>query len=171
MIEYFLIGLFLSQPGSPRPQAKAAAAPTLKHPVAITADRLEIFGKKQQAVWSGKVKARRGETDLTCERLVAHYTKAQEITRIECTGVVEVVDGNKWAKGERAEFDNVTGVLEVTGSPEARQGPNTMRGTKVTFHVGRDVIQVENARTQFETTPRRPPRATTKGSTPDAGPR
>ncbi len=64
---------------------------------------------------------------------------------------VEVVDGDRWAKGERAEFDNVAGVLEVTGSPEARQGPNTMRGTRVLFFLGRDLLQVENATTTIDT--------------------
>jgi lipopolysaccharide export system protein LptA len=62
-----------------------------------------------------------------------------------------VRDGEKWARGDRAEFDNVRGVLVVTGNPEARQGPNFMRGTKVTFVVGKDTLEVENARTVFET--------------------
>ena len=127
-----------------------------KHPVEITADTLEILGRRNQAVWSGNVRARRGETDLTCDRLVATYTREHEISRIDCIGDVEVVDGTKWARGERASFDNVTGVLQLTGNPEARQGPNHMRGTKVTFNVGKDVSHVENARTVFETSTVRP---------------
>jgi lipopolysaccharide export system protein LptA len=84
--------------------------------------------------------------------LIAHYTKDQEVTRIECLGNVEVFDGDKWAKGERADFDNITGVLEVTGSPEAKQGKNHVKGTKVIFYKEKDTIKVENATTVFEST-------------------
>jgi lipopolysaccharide export system protein LptA len=162
VIEFLLMGFFLASPlaqatdgGSKEADAAAKAKPAPaapRHPVEITAEKLELLGKRNQAVWSGNVRARRGSTDLRCDRLVATYTRAHEISRIECIGSVEVDDGNKWAKGERASFDNVTGLLQLTGSPEARQGPNHMRGTKVTFNVGKDVIQVENARTVFETT-------------------
>jgi lipopolysaccharide export system protein LptA len=125
----------------------AAASANPLRAVEIKADRLEILGKTQKAVWTGNVRATRGETKLRCDRLVAHYNRAREVTRIECTGLVEVIDKDKWAKGERAQFDNATGVLELTGSPEARQGANHLRGTKVVFTAGADVLRVDNART------------------------
>jgi lipopolysaccharide export system protein LptA len=163
VIEYFLMAFFVVSPkvaaaaggggapnaGAPAPKAVAPAA--FKRPVEITADRLEIAGKRNEAIWSGHVRAKRGPTKLKCDRLIAHYSNAQEITRIECIGGVEVEDGDRWAKGERADFDNVAGVLVVTGSPEARQGPNHMRGTKVTFRVEQDTLEVENAQAIFET--------------------
>ena len=159
MIEFFLMAFFMAsgpeRPASDGGTAAPAGSPAnFKRPVEITADKLAIAGKRSEAIWSGHVKARRGTTLLRCDRLIAHYTRAQEITRIECVGGVEVEDGDRWAKGERADFDNVTGVLEVTGSPEARQGPNHMRGTKVTFLVEKDVIEVQNAQTVFETSAR-----------------
>lgn len=158
MIEYFAAIFFaagvapLGAPdaGTPPPVSPA----TFKHPVQIDADKLEIQGKKNQAIWAGHVKAVRGGTRLSCDRLIAHFTPAQEITRLECLGGVEVLDGDRWAKGERAEFDNVAGLLVVTGSPEMRQGPNHMRGTKVTFHVESDVVEVESPKVVFETAPR-----------------
>jgi lipopolysaccharide export system protein LptA len=158
VIEFFMMAFFVA--GQARPAsdggtpAPAVSPANFKRPVEITADRLAITGRRNEAVWYGHVKARRGPTLLRCDRLTAHYTQAQEITRIECVGGVEVEDGDRWAKGERADFDNVAGVLEVTGSPEARQGPNRMRGTKVTFRVEKDVIEVENAQTVFETSGR-----------------
>src|SRR3712207_8316542 len=51
----------------------------------------------------------------------------------------------------RSDFNNVTGTLVVTGSPEARQGHNHMRGSKVTFRVSEDILDVEDARAIFET--------------------
>lgn len=120
------------------------------HPVYIDSDFLNIKGKKQEALWTGHVKTVRGTTHLTCDRMLAHYTPTQEVSRVECSGNVVVVDGDKWARGDHADFDNVTGILIVSGSPEAKQGANHVRGTKVTFDVDRDTIQVENARAVVE---------------------
>jgi lipopolysaccharide export system protein LptA len=141
--------------------AQAPSSEDAQRPVAITADRLEIRGKKNQAVWVGRVKAVRGETRLSCDRLVAHYNAQKEVNRLECMGHVEVTEGDRWAKGERADFDNITGLLIVTGSPEARQGKNHMKGTQVVFNIGKDTLEVKDATTLFETTPQlSPPPAT-----------
>ncbi|MBX5480993.1 MAG: hypothetical protein IRZ16_03965 [Myxococcaceae bacterium] len=169
MIEYFLMAFFAAggpgksgaavAPDAGTPAAATApVSPTeFKNPVEITADRFEIQGKRQEAVWIGHVKAVRGQTVLTCDRLLAHYTKAQEITRIECIGRVEATHKDMWAGGERADFDNVAGILVVTGNPEARKGQNRMKGAKIVFDVARDVISVEGgAQTIFESGATRP---------------
>ena len=166
MIEYFLIAFFAAgaQEGEapPPPPPRAVAPAEFKNPINITADRFEIQGKRQEATWIGNVKAVRGKTVLTCARLIAHYTLNQEITRIECVGSVEATHGDMQARGERADFDNVTGLLVVTGSPWARKGPNEMRGSRILFDVTRDTITVENAKTTFESEPTRLPRPTPK---------
>ncbi len=155
MIEFILTTFFLvSRPASGIPDGgprNAVSSQDMKYPVNVQSERLEIIEKKQEAIWSGHVRAKRDTTDLTCDRLIAHYTKEQEVTRIECLGNVVVVDGDKWAKGERADFDNLTGILEVTGSPEAKQGKNHVKGTKVIFYKEKDLVTVENATTVFET--------------------
>jgi lipopolysaccharide export system protein LptA len=158
MIEYFLMAFFAAggQDSGTAPPAngagdrRAVAPADFKNPVHITADRFEIQGRRQEAVWVGNVKAVRGRTILTCERLIAHYTKRQEITRIECVGQVEATHGDMWARGERADFDNVTGMLVVTGSPQARKGSNAMKGSRITVDVTRDTILIDNAQTVFE---------------------
>jgi lipopolysaccharide export system protein LptA len=167
MIEYVVMAFFAVQAPMAQAQAlsraeKAKAAPEasppqkpvspkdFKNPVNITADRFEIQARRQEATWTGNVRAVRGRTVLTCERLVAYYTPTQEIRRIECVGNVEATHGDTWARGERAEFDNVTGNLVVTGNPRARQGYNELRGTRIIVDVTRDTIQVEQATTIWE---------------------
>jgi len=157
MIEYFLMAFFAAgtqdagvAPPAGTAERRGVAPADFKNPVNITADRFEIQGKRQEAVWIGNVKAVRGPTVLTCERLIAHYTRTQEITRIECVGQVEATHGDMWARGERADFDNIRGILVVTGSPQARKGSNTMKGSRITFDVTRDTLLVDNAQTVFE---------------------
>ena len=167
MIEYFLMAFFAAgsadggtsgaatSPRSTSSDGKPVAPTEFKNPVNITAQRFEIQDKRQELIWIGGVKAVRGRTVLTCERLIAHYTRNEEITRIECVGDVEATHGDMWARGERADFDNVRGNLVVTGSPQAKKGPNVMKGSRITVDVVRDTILVENAQTVFESSPTR----------------
>jgi lipopolysaccharide export system protein LptA len=138
-----LVMLLLAAPAQAR--AKKAEPPAQDHPVDIKSDHLKIHGKKNEAEWLGHVKAVRESTTLTCDKMITHYGAHQEITRLECIGNVVAVDGDKTATGGRADFDNLSGVLVVTEEPVAHQGPNWIKGTKVTFYAGQDEIDVENA--------------------------
>lgn len=154
---WLLIALAAAPARSSAPHTGPANAAEFSHPVNVNADRLEVHGQRQEAVWTGHVVADRDTTHLICDKLVAHYDDQQEITHLECLGHVQATDGNKWAAGDRADFDNVHGVLVVTGNPQARQGQNQIRGSKVTFYVGQDLLEVENAKAIFpskETLPR-----------------
>ena len=93
--------------------------------------------------------------DLRCEKMTAHYTESRDVTRVECTGGVEAQDGDRWARGERAEYDVPAGLLVVTGSPEARQGTTYMTGTKVRLTPGSERLEVENARILVDTPPKK----------------
>lgn len=126
-------------------------AGTFTRPIEVFADRLQVQGKHRQATWTGHVRATRGRTLLRCDRMIAHYRNGEEIARLECLGNVEVEDGNKWAKGERADFDNDTGILVVTGKPEAREGRNYMRGERIVFDVNKDTVEVDRPSSIFET--------------------
>jgi lipopolysaccharide export system protein LptA len=149
-----------SAPATTAARAPAAAATTtpaqrLKNPVDIKAQLFELLGNRNQASYKGNVVVRHRTLVLKCDELTSFYAQgnAQQVQRVECVGNVEAVDGDRTAKGERADFDVASGTLVVTGSPEARQGNNYMRGTKVTLTLGNRRIRVENAETLFETTP------------------
>jgi lipopolysaccharide transport protein LptA len=132
--------------------AKGALAASSKGqlPVDVSADRSELHSRRRQIVLLGNVKAVRGPTTLRCSRAIAHYTAAQELQRVDCSGKVEATDGDKWARGERGEFNVRAGVLDVTGNPQARKGTSKMEGTRVTFHVGQDQLEVENGRLEMQ---------------------
>ncbi|HLT29772.1 MAG TPA: LptA/OstA family protein [Myxococcaceae bacterium] len=135
-------------PGDADAAAFEAEGP--KRPVRIRAPHFKIFGKESRAVYTGGVVATRDDTRLTCRELTAYYDAQGEVRRLVCVGNVVATDGDKWARGQRATFDNVGAILEVTGNPEARQGPNLMRGSLVRFYVGTDVLEVTDADTKLE---------------------
>lgn len=138
----------------------------LKNPVTITADKLQVLNKQRQAIYTGHVVAVRGTTRIRCGRMVATYTQAQEITHIECTGGAEVEDHDRWARGDLAVYETVTGVVEMTGNPQARQGPNTMSGDRVLMDLSKDTIEVEHPRATFELSQQKKNKARPDAGTP-----
>jgi len=178
VIEFLVMAFFVAQPApataapvatdAGTPPAAAARAPSalapvdIKEPVQISADL--ITGEKTQAVLSGNVKAKHRTMDLRCDRMIAYYTQPRVVTRVVCTGGVQAEDGDRMARGERAEYDVPSGVLVVTGSPEARQGTTYMRGTKVRITLGSERLEVENAVIIFEPPPSENPAPRRKGT-------
>ncbi|WP_434346158.1 LptA/OstA family protein [Myxococcus virescens] len=185
MIEFLVMAFFVAQPapavaatpaqGTP-PAAVGGSAPTagtgtraptplggkeLTEPVQINGDHVTF--QKSQATLTGNVKVKHRTLDLKCDRMTANYTPQREVTRVVCTGGVHAVDGDRMAKGERAEYDVPSGVLVVTGSPEAHQGTTHMRGTKVRLTLGNERLEVENAVIVFESLPSNPAPARRKG--------
>ncbi len=119
-------------------------------PVAIDADLLVLLSKESTATWTGHVKATRDGTTLKAPELTAHYDGAGQVTKVEARGGVEVQDRDRWARGARADFDVPPGILTVTGKPEARQGNNRMKGSRVIFFTGTEKLEVENAVTVLD---------------------
>lgn len=164
MIDFLMMALFVAQPqaqaATAAPQAGASAParqPTLgpvqlRNPVEISAKL--VTGDRSQAVFTGDVQVKHRTMDLRCDKMTAFYTGgSQEVTRVECAGNVRAVDGDRSARGERADYDVPAGVLIVTGSPEARQGTTFMSGTKVRLALGNERLEVENAKIIVETAP------------------
>ena len=131
-----------------------AAAPDagvlLSRPVQVSADKLELLNKEQRAVYTGHAKAIRDTTTLTCDRITVEYGADREVSRILARGNVEAVDGERWARGEEADYDNQPGTLVVRGNPQARQGKREVQGELVTIITGSDRVTVQKARTRVE---------------------
>lgn len=118
--------------------------------VLIDADLLTLEGPKNEATWRGHVRAVKGKTVVLAPELTARYDAQGEIDRVLARGGVEVTEGDRWARGQQADYDVPRGVLVVTGKPQARQGTSRMKGTRVTFFTGTERLEVENATTVIE---------------------
>ncbi|WP_224364779.1 LptA/OstA family protein [Hyalangium versicolor] len=156
MIEFLAMAFFVAQPTAPSATDGGTRPPMLgnmplNNPVEITAKL--ITGERNSATFTGDVQVKHRTLDLKCDKMVAFYTGSREVTRVECTGGVQAQDGDRFARGERAEYDVPSGVLVVTGSPEARQGTTYLTGTKVRLTLGSERLEVENARIVVETAP------------------
>lgn len=118
--------------------------------VNIDADLLTLEGPKNEARWTGHVRAVKGKTLLVAPELLAHHGADGEIDRVKARGGVEVTEGDRWARGQAGDYDVARGLLVVTGQPQARDKTMQMRGTKVFFYTGRDLLEVENVSSVIE---------------------
>jgi lipopolysaccharide transport protein LptA len=137
------------KPTPPVPLVAPDAGPgavAFSNPVDVQCDKGRMEGSKELLVCVGHVRMRRHNTDMTCERLLAHYVNkdVNEVKRMECVGNVEATDGDRWAKSDLADFDTAKEVLVMTGHPVGRQGTNEMTGSKITFYVDSDLMDVDN---------------------------
>lgn len=117
-------------------------------PVTVTADKLELFNRENRAVYTGHAKAVRDGLTLTCQRLEVFLTPARDVERLVATGDVVAVEGEREARGDEAEFSNVTGLLTVRGSPRGRQGHREVDGELVTFTTGDERLVVTKPKTR-----------------------
>jgi len=157
VIEFLTMAFFVAQPVAPAAgtdggtRAPMLGSVALRDPVEISSNL--ITGDRNSATFTGNVQVKHRTMDLRCDKMVAFYTETREVKRVECTGGVQAQDADRYAKGERAEYDVSSGVLVVTGSPEARQGTTYLKGTKVRLTLGSERVEVENARIVIESSP------------------
>ena len=124
--------------------------------VTIDADQLEFFQQQSVAVWSGNVHAHRGATLMTAPEMQATWDEKGDITTVETHKGMEATEGNRWVSGRHAVYTAATGVLVLTGNPQARQGTSRMKGTRIKFTSGTDVLDVENAVTLLQVDKKKP---------------
>lgn len=120
-------------------------------PVVITSKR--VSGTRAQAVFTGEVVVKHRTMELRCDKLTAHYNGTREVTRADCVGNVRAVDGERRARGERARLNVPTGMLVVTGNPEAEDPMIHFRGTQVRMALGGKSFEGDDATVIFKTAP------------------
>lgn len=134
MIERLAAGFLFFALCTGVPAAAAVAAPGLQAdaPVSVTSDRLEADDKLHQVRFSGNVVARQGDVAIYAGELMLVYPEAgRDIERIDATGSVRIVQGNRIATGEKASFFNAERKIVLTGSPRVYQGDDFLEGDEI----------------------------------------
>ena len=156
----------LAQPGaSNAPNALQGFQQNRGQPVQIEASRLEVRDKDKMATFSGNVKVVQGDTTMRCKTLVVFYEQqnkdgqpaaaqpmpaakpgpggSSQISKLEASGGVTVVQKEQTATGDRALFDMKSNTVTLLGNVLVSQGPNVMRGEKLVVDLTTGVSRVE----------------------------
>lgn len=146
---------------------------TRGQPINITADTLELRDKEKIAIFTGKVKAIQGDSTIECAKLIVYYDgdqeaatprvagatpaakpsrgastgslpTSQQIRRMEAEGGVIVTQKDQVAQGDRGVYDMKANTATLFGNVTATQGPNVVKGDKLSVDLDTGYSRVES---------------------------
>lgn len=117
-------------------------------PIEIKAEEAEIVdrGEGRTLVFQRHVRVRQGDVTLESDRLEAEYQKGQsEPDRLVALGSVEIGQGRRRAKCDRAVYLRVEQRLSCEGRAELVQGCDIVRGESIEFDLASEKARVLGA--------------------------
>lgn len=126
-------------------------------PVQISSNSLDADDKAGVFVFRGAVVAKQDNATIYADQLEVYYTQTpmqnneagtvdkntRSIQKIIASGAVRIVQNERIATGERAEYIYANSAIILTGSPAVRQGANTVSGEKITVYLNDERSIVE----------------------------
>jgi lipopolysaccharide export system protein LptA len=107
-----------------------------KEPVEITADRLEADDVAKSLVFIGHAVAKQGDVTINSDRLTIYYAaQGGDLDRIIAEGNVRIVQGERVATGNRAEYFRGEDRMVLSGSPRVAEGANSVQGSEIVLYL------------------------------------
>jgi lipopolysaccharide export system protein LptA len=106
-------------------------------PVDVSADRIEVQDRANQAVFVGRVHAVQGDLVMDSARMTVNYARAQtpgadpQIQRIDASGGVVVTDPSERAQGSFGIYDLNRGIITLIGNVTLTRANNVVRGARL----------------------------------------
>jgi lipopolysaccharide export system protein LptA len=115
-------------------------------PIQIKADSLNLDYKGNSVEFKGGVHAIQSGTTLTSKTLKVIYgEKFGDIKQVIALGDVKMMQGGRWATGQRAVLDEVKHTVEMTGEPVIHDGPDQVAGRRIIIYLDSEKSYVEGA--------------------------
>jgi len=121
--------------------------------VQVESDRLRIDHRARTAAFSGNVRARYGELDLSCDSMDVAYGEDGAVVSLRANGGVTVRRGEATATARTARLDARLGLLVLEGGPVLTQGQHRLEGARITVALATGEVDVERARGIFQMGP------------------
>jgi len=126
-------------------------------PIEITANKLISNAKEKYAEFSGSVKAKQGNFEMTADNLRIYYegdlvsqkkqsSDKEMIKKLVAIGNVTIVTDQYTAKSDQMEYDVATMVIVLSGKKATvTSGQNSITGSKITLYRADGRINVEGS--------------------------
>ncbi len=144
LVPFIIIAVFLVTLGS-QGWAKGEKRIKKEAPITVTSQKMEAHAKEGWILFTGAVKAVRGDLTLFADRLKVFIAKREstgshggKVERILAKGHVKVEKGDRVILSEEAEYRMKDDVVEFTGHPKAWEGKNLVLGEKMLYYPKED---------------------------------
>ncbi|VAW02120.1 hypothetical protein MNBD_ALPHA08-1146 [hydrothermal vent metagenome] len=132
-----------------------------KQAVDIESNAMEIIDEKNQAIFTGKVVAKRGKVTLSAEKLVVDFVKEKQndgtdktsVTFLNATGGVLIITSTQRITGQWARMDVKADKAVVGGNVVVKQGSSIIRGKKLKVNLKTDRSEMTGGRVRGTFTP------------------
>lgn len=122
-----------------------AGEETREEPITITSNKMDADRKSKLVIFRGNVVAQQKDFTLYSDELYVYYNEGEDVREIIAVGNVKMTQPDRLATGERAVYERVGRKVTLTGNPQVRQGPDTVKGTKIIVFLDEDKSLVEGA--------------------------
>jgi lipopolysaccharide export system protein LptA len=127
-----------------------------KLPIYIESDLMEAMDQSGIVVFTGHVKATKGDLTIYSNKLEVFYEKKKQgkeqkektkkaVKKIIATDHVRIIKGERIGTGEQAVYDKPAEKITITGSAQVLEGPNRVSGERIIFFINEDRSVVEGA--------------------------
>lgn len=132
-----------------------------KQAVDIESNAMEIIDAKNQAIFTGKVIAKRGEVTLNAEKLIVDFLKEKQsdgtdkttVTFLNATGGVLIITRTQRITGQWARMDVKADKAVVGGKVVVKQGTTIIKGKKLRVNLKTDRSEMTGGRVRGSFTP------------------
>ena len=116
----------------------------------ITSNHMEALDREGKVIFSGDVKAQKGDLTIYAQKLTVFYGKKKKgkgqksLKRLVAQGDVRIVQGQKSASSEKAVYEKDREMIVLTGNAKVWQGKNVVTGERITVYLNEDKSIVES---------------------------
>jgi len=127
-----------------------------KQPVDIEADSMEVLEDRNMVIFTGNVRAVKGDTKLFAKRLEVYLDKKEdgkdEVREVVASGGVRIVKPGMTITGQRARMDIKRDLAWVTGNVVVKRADAVIRGQKLFANLRTNVTRVDAGKRRVRAT-------------------
>ncbi len=125
--------------------AASAHAGDASIPLTIEADRLHLEHGPRLAVFTGHVHLTRGDFELFCDRLTAHYGARSRISDALAEGSVRIRQGDVTGTAAKARYDAAADQVELVGEAVLIRPGGRVEGERIVHALSEKQTEVAPA--------------------------
>lgn len=125
----------------------------INQPVDIEADRSELFGRDDAALYIGNVHVAQGQLDLFSERLHVFYSLPEgaanpEVHRLDATGNVRLESPSENASSDWGVYDVTERLITLGGNVVLTRGDSRLEGERLEIDLETGVAKLDGKTTE-----------------------
>ena len=119
----------------------------VKGPINITSETLTADNKARTALFEGNVVAKTTDMTIYSDKMLVFYKEGSgDVTKIESTGNVRLLQGTRLITSQNAVYYADEDKVVFTGEPRAMDGENVVTGATMTYYISQDRSYVEKSK-------------------------